>query len=74
MARTRRHKQGGGTDAFETHDTPERPVADPAVTPVAGPQADSTSPGEGAPAEDPRSPSAPEPAMVDRIHRRTKPR
>jgi hypothetical protein len=69
MARTRRHKEGGGTDAFETHDTPERPVADPVLTPLAGPQADATSPGEGAPAGDPRSPSGPEPAMVDRTTR-----
>jgi hypothetical protein len=72
MAATRRHKEGGGTDAFETNDTPERSVADPTLTPVAGPQADAVSPGEGAPAEDPRSPSGPVPAMVDRVHRRTK--
>jgi hypothetical protein len=72
MAPARRHKEGGGTDAFETHDTPERSVADPALTPVAGPQADAVSPGEGAPSADPRSPSGPVPSVADRIQRRRK--
>jgi hypothetical protein len=49
-------------------------VADPHLEPVAGPQADAVSPGEGAPAADPRSPSSPGPAMVDRIRETTHPR
>jgi len=49
-------------------------VAAPALEPVAGPQADSVEAGQGAPAADPRSPSGPDPATVDRIHEATRPR
>jgi hypothetical protein len=54
--------------------TDDRWVASPALEPVVGPQADSVEPGKGAPAADPRSPSGPDPAMVDRIHETTRPR
>jgi len=72
MTTARRHKEGGGTDAFETHDTPERSVADPALTPVPGPAADAVEAGRGAPAPDPRSPSGPVEGEVDRARERTK--
>ena len=49
-------------------------VSQPHLEPVPGPQADAVSPGEGAPAADPRSPSNPGPAMVDRIREATHPR
>ena len=70
----RRHKEGGGADVFATRDTPERSVDDPHTSVLPGPQADSVEAGKGAPAGDPRSPSGPEPAMVDKIHDRTKPK
>ncbi|HEY3111719.1 MAG TPA: hypothetical protein VGL23_23385 [Chloroflexota bacterium] len=49
-------------------------VAAPALEPVAGPQADSVEAGQGAPAADPRSPSGPDPAMVDQTREATRPR
>lgn len=59
MAKLRRRHEGGGADAFESHDTPEPPVADPSLTPLPGPQVDAVEPGRGAPAPDPRGPSGP---------------
>lgn len=49
-------------------------VAEPTLEPVAGPQADAVEAGVGAPAEDPRSPTGPDPAMVDRVREATHPR
>jgi hypothetical protein len=49
-------------------------IAQAELEPVGGPQADSVSPGEGAPSADPRSPSQPGPVMVDRIREVTHPR
>ena len=60
--------------ARETKRRDDRWVADTHLEPVVGPQADAVSPGEGAPAGDPRSPSNPGPAMVDRIREATHPR
>lgn len=73
MSTPRKHRECGGTDAFTTNDTPERSVADPALVPLPGPQADAVAPGEGAPAADPRSPSGPVRSTVDVVHRRTHP-
>jgi hypothetical protein len=62
-------KRAAATDAC-----PDGWVARAELEPVPGPQADSVSPGQGAPAPDPRSPSRPGPVMVDRVREATHPR
>jgi hypothetical protein len=49
-------------------------VAAPALEPAPGPQADAVEPGQGAPAPDPRSPTGPDPAVVDRVREVKNPR